>query len=166
MKHTKIFLTILLALAVVVNLTGCEAMRKKFTRKKKPSVKMPRIYQVKKYEIKPSPELYKKHFAYWASWQSELISGLGKNHKKDMRCIEEALGNLKDMQDILVPEKADLLGKHMEKLAKVKDTIVREDLTQANKVYITSTLEREDRAIKREFNYKKVKDFLRESFDE
>ena len=151
---------------MLINLAGCETVRKKFTKKKKEPVKMPRIYQVKVYEKRPTPELYKKHYAFWVSWQSELIKVLGENHKKDMRCIEEIVGNLDDMQNILVKEKADELKSHTEKLEKVKDIIFNEELTQANKDYVKRTLEREDRFIKREFNYKKVKDSLRKSFED
>ncbi|MBI5144280.1 MAG: hypothetical protein HZA30_04355 [Candidatus Omnitrophica bacterium] len=159
-------LALVLIFFILVNLTGCETMRKKFTRKKKEPVKMPRIYQVRKYEKKPTPELYKKHYAFWTSWQSELISVLGQNHKKDMRCIEEIIGNLSDMQNILVQEKAGRLKTHIDKLVKVKDIIFNEELTQWNKDYVKRTLEREDRAIKREFSYKKVKDYLKVSYED
>ncbi|MBI4974290.1 MAG: hypothetical protein HZC19_00485 [Candidatus Omnitrophica bacterium] len=159
-------LALVLIFFILANLTGCETMRKKFTRKKKEPVKMPRIYQVRKYEKKPTPELYKKHYAFWTSWQSELISVLGQNHKKDMRCIEEIIGNLSDMQNILVQEKADQLKTHIDKLVKVKDIIFNEELTQWNKDYVKRTLEKEDRAIKREFSYKKVKDYLKVSYED
>ena len=158
--------SLLLIFFLVVNMAGCEALRKKFTRKTKEPVKMPRIYQLKKYEKKPTPELYKKHYAFWMTWQSELVRVLGENHKKDMRCIEEIVGNLYDMQNILVKEKADLLELHIEKMVKVKDVIFNEDLTTANKDYVKRTLEREDRYIKREFEYNKVKDYLKKSFEE
>lgn len=159
-------IALLLIAFLVVNTTGCDSLRKKFTRKKKEGVKKPRIYQVKKYEKKPTPELYQKHFAYWVSWQSEIIQELGQNHKKDVRCIEEIVGQVKDMQGILVPEKAAELQKHIDKLEQVGDLIEREDMTQANKYSILQTLEHEDRVIKREFCLKKVKPYLRKSFDE
>ena len=162
----KRWCALVLIFFILANLTGCETMRKKFTRKKKGPVKMPRIYQVRKYEKKPTPQLYKKHYAFWASWQSELISVLGQNHKKDMRCIEEIIGNLGDMHNILVQEKAGQLKTHIDKLMKVKGIIFNEELTQANKDYVKRTLEREDRAIKREFNYKKVKDYLKVSYED
>lgn len=152
--------------SIILNLTGCEAVRKKFTRKKKEPVKMPRIYQTKIYEKKPSPELYKKHYAYWASWQSELIRVLGQNHKKDTRCIEEIVGNLNDMRNILIQERAEKLAPHIEILEKVKEVIFKEDLTHANKDYVRRTLEREDRFIKREFVFDKVKNYLRKNFDD
>ncbi len=162
----KRWLAFTLVIFMLANLTGCEAVRKKFTRKKKEPVKIPRLYQVKKYEKKPTPELYKKHYAYWSSWQSELIRVLGQNHKKDMRCIEEIAGNLRDMQNILVPEKGAILGNHIDKLVKTRDIIFKEELTQANKDYVKRTLEREDRFIKREFVYEKVKNYFKKSFDE
>lgn len=163
---TKKLIAFLLIFFVLLNLAGCESFRKKFTRKKKETVKMPRIYQLKKYEKKPTPELYKKHYAYWVTWQSELIRVLGENHKKDTRCIEEIVSNLDDMQNMLVKEKADALSPHIKKLVTVKDIIFNEELTQANKDYVKRTLEREDRSIKRDFYYDKVKDYLKKSFEE
>ena len=160
----KIF-SVLIIFFLILNLTGCETVRKKFTRKKKPAPKVPRFYQVKKYVKRPSPELYHKHYAYWGSWQSELISVLGKNHKKDIRCIEEIVGQLIDMQNILVPEKGEELTPHINTLVKVKDIIDKENLSQANIDYIKSTLEREDRFIKREFCLSKVKKYIKKSFE-
>jgi len=160
----KKVVAVLVMAAICFNLAGCETLRKKFTPKKKEPVKMPRIYQVKKYEKKPTPELYRKHFSYWASWHSEMIKTLGKNGKKDRLCIEEIVGNLNDMQNILLPEKAAALKPHIDNLVRVKDIVFNEELSQANKTYVMSTLEREERLIKKEFNYTKVKDKLRKEF--
>jgi len=162
MKKT---LYVLLIFLILLNLTGREAVRKKFTRKKKPPVKTPHIYQVKKYEKRPTPDLYKKHYAFWMSWHSELLRVLGQNKKKDKRCVEEILSNLKDMRSMLISRKSDELTPHIEKLSKVKDIIFEEDLTTYNKDYVKRALEREERAIKREFNFKKIKDYLKENFD-
>lgn len=158
--------SILLALFLLFNITGCEAMKKKFTRKKKAPVKMPRIYQVREYEKKPTPELYKKHYSYWESWHSELLKVLGRNHKKDMRCIEEITAHLSDMRNMLMPEKAAELEPRIDKLIRVKEIMAREDLTQFNKHTVIITLEREDRAIKRGFEFDKVKNYLKKSFDD
>ncbi len=147
-------------------LSGCEGLKKKFTRKKKPAVKMPRIYQVKKYEKKPTPELYNKHYAYWLNWQSELMKVLGQNRKKDTRCIEEIISNLKDMQNILISEKAEKLQPHIDKMIKVRDCIVAGNLTQYNKTYIEMTVGKEYRLIRNGFSYKYVKDYLKKSFED
>ena len=162
MKRWVIFLTLIFFAA---SLGGCDAVQRKFTRKKK-EVKMPRFYQLKKYPKKPSPELYKQHYTYWRSWQEELIQFLGQNHKKDARAVEEAVGHLRDMQNILIPSKAEEMEPHVEKMEKAKDIIFRGELSFASKDYVKMMLEKEDRAIKRDFSYEKVKNSLRVSTEE
>jgi hypothetical protein len=162
----KKMLSWLIVFFLIANMTGCEPLAKKFRRKKKETVRMPRVFKVKKYEKKPSPELYKKHYAYWSSWQSELIKVLGQNHKKDLVCIEHIVSNLIDMQNILVPEKGAELTPHIEKLSRVQDVITREELTTANRDYVLRSLEREDRFIKKNFSYTRVKNCLKKSFDD
>lgn len=163
MKRAMTFVVIL---CLAISLTGCDALQKKFTRKKKAAPKRPRIYQVKKYEKKPTPELYNKHYTYWQSWSGELIEVLGKNHKKDIRCIEEIIGNLKDMQNILIDDKGDELAVHINKAEGVRDTLARGDMSFAVLASVKSTLEREDRAIKRDFITNKIKNYIKKSFDE
>ena len=158
----KKWFVLLVAIFAIASLTGCDAMQRKFTRKKT-VVKAPHFYQLKKYARRPSPELYKQHFSYWRSWQSELIQFLGDNHKKDKQAIEEAVGQLKDMQSILIPSKAEDMQPHVEKMEGVEETIFKGELSFANKDYVRRILEREDRAIKREFCYEKVKNSLRKS---
>ena len=70
------------------------------------------------------------------------------------------------MQNILLPEKGEELETHVAKLEEIKEIIFKEELTQANKDYILRALEREDRVIKKEFNYNKVKDHLRKSLED
>ena len=156
---------LIIIMILAAGLAGCDAVQKKFTRKNK-TVAKPRFYQLKKYQKKPSPELYKQHYAYWASWQEEMIQFLGQNHKKDERAVEEAIGHLKDMQNILVPSKAEEMQLHIDRMESARAIIFRGELSSANKDYVHSTIEREDRAIKRDFSYNKVKNSLRKSTDE
>lgn len=149
----------------ISSVSGCAGLQRKFTRKKKAPPKRPRIYQVKKYEKRPTPELYKKHYAYWMSWHSELISDLGQSRKRDLRCVEEIIGNLTDMAGMLVEEKANELEGHIEKIAGIRDVIARGELSQFNRYSIISTLEREDRMIKKRFCFSKIKDHLKTTFE-
>ena len=151
---------------LAMTLTGCDSLQRKFTRKKKETKPIPRLYQLKKYDVKPSAELYSKHYAYWQSWMSELIQDLGDNHKKDVRCIDEALSQLHDMQNILVQEKADALTKHIRRIEEAREIIIKEGLSQYNRNQIIMTLEREDRIVKSEFAVAGIKDNIRDSFDE
>ena len=74
--------------------------------------------------------------------------------------------HLKDMQNILIPSKAEELQPHIERMEGARAIIFRGELGFANKDYVRSIIEREDRAVKREFCYNKVKNSLRKSFDE
>lgn len=158
--------TFIIVICLAVSLVGCDAVQRKFTRKKKAAPKKPRIYQLKKYEKNPTPELYNKHFVYWQTWSGELIEVLGENRKKDARCIEEIVSNLKDMQNILVKEKADGLQKHIDRAEDARTTIMRGDMSFSVKASVKNTIEREDRAIKRDFITKKIRNYIKKSFDE
>lgn len=156
-----------LTFALIVNTAGCsESWRRKFIRKKKAVAKKPRIYQLKRYKKEPTESLYSKHYNYAITWLSELVDDLGGNHKKDLRCIEEALGQIRDMQEFLIPEKGKELDKHIKRLQEAQDIIKREDLGHANKDYVQRSIEREERFIRSEFYYNKIKNFMKESFEE
>jgi hypothetical protein len=162
----KKMMIILMAAFIAINLTGCDALQRKFTRKKKAPVKMPRIFQEKKYVKSPTPELYQKHYVYWMTWHSEVLQKLGKNRLRCERCMEELIGHLQDMQNMLVPEKGGELTPHIKNLMTVRDMIMKDDLGKGNETYARMTLEREDRYIKREFSLSKVRKYIRKSFDE
>ncbi len=150
-----------------MSLAGCgEEWRRKFIRKKKDVAKKPRIYQTKRYTKEPTESLYSKHYNYTISWLSELADDLGQNSKKDARCIEEALGQIGDLQIFLVPEKAKELDKHINRLKEVQDLILRRDLGQANMDYARRTVEREERFLRAEFYYNKIKKYMKKSFDD
>jgi hypothetical protein len=161
------WVTFFVILAFVVSLGGCsEEWRKKFIRKKKDVAKKPRIYQARKYKKEPTEQLYSKHYNYCISWLSELAQDLGDNSKKDARSIEEALGQIKNMQDILVPEKGRELDKHINRLKEVQAIILKQDLNQGNKDYVQRTVEREERFLRSEFYYNKIKKYMKGSFED
>ena len=87
----------LLSLAVIsvllLSLSGCAALKKKFTRKKK-KTETPVFYHVRKYDVKPSIDLYEKHYIFWINWHRELVMELGENFKSDTRSIQELRSNL------------------------------------------------------------------------
>ncbi|MDD5436988.1 MAG: hypothetical protein PHX20_05540 [Candidatus Omnitrophica bacterium] len=165
MRFTRKWIIVLAAVFFVTALSGCDAVQRKFTRKKKAPA-MPRFYQLKKYPKKPAAELYQKHYSYWRTWQAELIKTLGQNSKKDKRCAAEAVGQLKDMQNLLIPSKAKEMEPHIEKMNAAKEVVLRGDLTFSNKDDLKRTFEREDRAINRDFSYTKVRNSLRKTTDD
>ena len=161
------WVSLLLILVIAASLAGCsEEWRRKFVRKNKEVAKKPRIYQTKRYDKEPTEILYSKHYNYTISWLSELAGCLGQNSKKDVRCIEEALGQMRDVQLFLVPEKAKELDKHINRLKEVQDLILRCDLGHANMDYARRSVEREERFLRSEFYYNKIKKYMKKSFDD
>lgn len=163
----KKILSVLLIFAIVTGTAGCsQEWQRKFIRKKKEVVKKPRIWQEKRYPNEPTEAVYSKHYNYTISWLSELLDRLGDNNKKDLRCIEEALGQAESMQYCLVEDKAKELDKHINRLREVRDIIKREDLGDANRDYVRSSVEREERFLRSQFYYNKIKNYMKKSFNE
>lgn len=160
-------LSVLMIIAILINTAGCsEEWRRKFVRKKKDVAKKPRIWQEKKYSGEVTESIYTKHYNYTITWLSELSDGIGQNNKKDVQCIEEALSQIYDMQNCLTSEKARQMDKHIKRLEEIRITLKRGDLDQANKDYVRSSVDREERYIRSELYYNKIKGFMKKSFDE
>ncbi len=158
----KTIAVLVVAGALLVGLAGCAQLQKKFTRKKKePATKIPHYRSVKEYVRAPAPQLYQKHYVYWRSWNTELLSVMGKNTKKDMRCINEIISNLQDMKNLLVPEKAAELEPHIARMEGVRKEIAGGDAKVYTNPHVRGTLESEDRAISRDFKYKVVKECVK-----
>ncbi len=158
----KIISMVVLA-GFVANLSGCAALEKKFTREKKEAPKAP-LYQVRKYDIKPSLELYERHYIFWVNWHKKLVNDLGKNYKSDLKSVREMINNLNDMAILLVPEKAASLTPHIDELAKTEVIIEKRNITKINETRIRRILEREYRAIKREFSPSSMEDYIRKEW--
>lgn len=163
----KRYFTALLIFFLALSLGGCgTTWGQKFTRRKKEAKPQPKIYQMKKYPKKPSADLYKQHYSYWSTWQMELLSRLGENHKKDVQCIEEIISNLRDMQNILIPEWGEKLQRQVDRIMEAREIIVYGELSKYNKDTIMHDLEKVDRDVKRDFCYSKVKSFLKKDMNE
>src|SRR5512135_1882612 len=109
MKHHKMMLFVILVIGVTLALTGCESFRKKFTRKKaRPETEEPMVITPRDYSAHPFPPdvLYKQYFAYWKSWNDELLTSLQDqaSHKKIVVCVTQSLMNLSKMKSYLADE--------------------------------------------------------------
>ncbi|MBN1354574.1 MAG: hypothetical protein JW994_07920 [Candidatus Omnitrophica bacterium] len=146
------------------NLSGCAALKTKFTRKNKKEVKRQVYYQLRKYEVKPSFELYEKHYIFWANWHKELTDELGANYKNDIKCIQGIVSNIEDMATLLVDEKAVELTPHIDELKKAESIIKKRDTTKTNRTRVRRILEKERRLIRSKFSPKDMAGFIREDW--
>lgn len=162
-KNMRGLFILLLAGFLAVSATGCASLKKKFTRKKT-EVKKPRYYQVRKYDIKPSMELYEKHYIYWINWHRDMSQKLGQNAKRDRLNIQQLIGNLYDMRKILDDEEAARLDPHIENLRGVEKTITTQNLDVGDAARVQNILDRELRIVKREFSPSKMKGHIRDDW--
>ena len=157
------FVSITLVFGLLLNLSGCAALKKKFTRKKKVKIEKP-FYRIREYDTKPALEFYERHYIFWINWHKKLVDELGNNYKSDLRSIRKMIESLGDMAILLVNEKAASLASHIDELVKAEDIIKQRNLTKANELRIRRILKREYSAIKREFLPSKVADYIRKEW--
>ncbi len=157
-------LVVLLVMAFMVS--GCAQMRDKFIRKpKEEETKTKRYYAVRKYDVKPSLDLYTKRYVFWKTWHKELLSVLGKgNHKKIVVAVEQEVSNLMDMQNMLTDEKAEELGKLVDGMTEMEKIIKKQKITTGTEVRIRKKLESLGGQIKRGFSYNKMRGYIRDDF--
>jgi len=166
-KYRKMAVVVLLFVSGMFLLSGCETLRKKFTRKRKSKdstetvVIVPRDYSAHPFA---NDVLYKQYFVYWKSWNQELVSSLSEaeNYKKIDECIDQSLTNMKKMQTYLKEEKAKELGVFVNKTEVLKDEIMAaKNMPPAQMNRLRYSADRILSNVNRNFDLKKMKDHLK-----
>ena len=156
MKKT---ITFLLFLILVINLTGCASVQKKFTRKKKEPSHIPAAvyFEEGAYQKKYSNAYYyKMHYTLWKTWQSDLINGIGGNRKKTQRNAEESLNQLTEMSHYLAPEKEKDLEPLLEDLTRLVKKIDSGAYSSTENADLRVELQKIKRLVDNDFYYDKV----------
>ena len=158
---TKRLISIALIISMASAVTGCEAIQRKFTRKKKREVLRPRFYQEGEADTRPHLELYIMHYTLWRSWQTELLTGTTENAKMRRMSCNELIGHLMDMKKHLVREKADELQLYINEVVKVTDRIKTGSSTIMETGHLKHNLEKLGARIERKFFYKDIKKYIK-----
>jgi len=162
MKRLGIFL---LLLSFILACTGCDAFVRKFTRKKKKTetteelVLAPEAYPE---NLLTPAELYREHFLFFKSWQDELAAGFSAepNHKRQVRCAEEAIKNLQALKGLLKDDKAKDLDTLIKEMYSLKERI-SQDTYSMKAAILKNAAESLGRKIFRGFGFEKIKDCLK-----
>ena len=128
-SRRNLFPVCVLCLATVVMLTGCEPLRKKFTRQKKKGdvvnekfipVLEPEVYKVKEYGTEES---YAQHYSLLKIWFSDFASTYDQtvNEKRQMYNLDAALKELKEMQKLLTGPVLDELSGVEKQIVFIRD---------------------------------------------
>lgn len=149
---------------LIINLIGCEAFVRKFTRKHKEGTEQVEMVLAPQEYKKPQltkEEEYRKYFLYWKSWQDELVDALSANasHKRQLSCAREALSNLMQIRQMLNPEAQKKLDIYVKQLKDLEEKI-RADIYGDRSHNNHYSAERIKVNILRLFSYPKIKDSL------
>jgi len=164
-KINKVLVLFLVSF-ICINLIGCEAFVRKFTRKPKKDK-----YQQEELVLSPveykapvmTPEQkYRQSFLYWQSWQDELIEALStsKKRKKAIDCASQALKNLNDLSPLLDEKNQKILDNYAKQLNSLKDEI-QSDIYGNRLDFSRLTAERLKRNVFRDLSITKVKGVLK-----
>ncbi len=165
-RNCRFFILICLICSVFLS-SGCETLRKKFTRKKKavqstePMVIVPRDYSAHPF---PSDVLYKQYFSYWKSWNQELIESIAGSatYKKILECSEQTVTNLLKMESYLKEEQATALHVYVQKAQDLKGRIEHaRNLPSSQMNMLKYDAERILSNVNRKFDATKMKEFFK-----
>jgi hypothetical protein len=124
LKRTVMFSV---TLFLLINIVGCEAFVRKFTRKskKKPEVEMVLVPEEWKGPGLTPEQLYKQYLLFWQSWQDELITALTDKStlKKRNDCVQEAIKNLGSMSALLKEPKQKQLEPYIKQMQSLQSDI-------------------------------------------
>ena len=161
----KQILSVLLFGFLLLDLLGCEAFTRKFTRKSKNSpqaVEMVLTPEEYKGPNLTQEETYRQFYLYWSSWQGELINALNQKAslKKKVDCAQEALKNLVNMKMMLV---IDAQKNFDLEIAKFTDLLadIKSDVYGASDGRNLRVAERIKTSVHKGFVYPKVRNYLK-----
>jgi uncharacterized protein YeeX (DUF496 family) len=161
----KKILSVLLFSSLLLDLLGCEAFTRKFTRKSKKSDAAIEMVLVPQEYLGPNltkEEIYRQYYTYWSSWQDELINALIQNAslKKKVDCAQQALKNLVNMKMMLVED----AQKNFDlEIAKLNDLLayIQKDIYGANNSRNLRAAEQIKSNIHQGFIYPKIRNYLK-----
>lgn len=165
----RMIMSIILGLFLLVNLTGCEAFVRKFTRKPKGDDKQQVEMVLAPQEYKSTltkDEQYRQYLLFWKSWQDELIAALAKgnstigpNTKKQMECLDQGIKNLMGMRSLLNEQGKEKLDVYIGKMSDLRSSIKQDPYMFGMERYSHSA-QRLRMDILGDFSYKEIKQSL------
>lgn len=155
----------IIGLALLVNLVGCEAFVRKFTRKSKKE-KAPEEMVLAPEEWKgpkmTKEQMYRQYYTFWKSWQDELINALSQSAplKKKKDCVEQAVKNLLGMRTMLNETEQKQLDVYLKQMNDLKSA-VNSDIYGSSNNSNRQDAERARRNILQRYSYSDIKDDLK-----
>lgn len=165
MKRLKQNLIPFLSFLLIINLAGCEAFVRKFTRKSKKDKAPVEMVLVPEEWTGPKmtkEQLYRQYYNFWQSWQEELINVLTQKAslKKRVDCAQQAIKNIVSMRGMLNETKQKQLDVYLRQMNDLLSAI-KSDIYGASNNSNRQSAERVKRNILQSFSYPDIKGDLR-----
>src|SRR3989338_3029470 len=120
-------------LLAVMTTSGCEPLRKKFTRQKKKdqggSSKFIPVLDPIDYpdKVVTPQESYRHYFSLWQAWDKELVMRIEEHasNKKIDFTVHQALAQLTEMEKLLTGEKQKQLGQYIAQLREAQKDLAQ-----------------------------------------
>lgn len=148
---------------LVLSLSGCETLKRKFTRKPKGTKKTSAVLVPQDYKgIYSNEVLYDNHFIYWRTWTEDLMDCLVNRsaNKRQVLAASRAVEDMERMQDLLKSPKKEALEPHIKVYERILNKVRLGRPTEAVAASMWHDLESQRRVIIREFEPKEVKAFI------
>lgn len=161
MNFKKTFFLIIAGF-LVLELAGCEAFVRKFTRKKKTAPEEELVLVPQEYKNTASPEAqYRDYFIFWKEEHEELIDALLQNKpmKKKVKSGQEAIKHLENMKMMLKEPSQQKLNDYIGRLSDILGGVERDSYGRNNDFYRVRAEDLE-RDIMRDYSYNKIKSAL------
>ncbi len=164
-KEKSILWILIVLIVISVMTTGCEPLRKKFTRKKKEDRKQSQelILEPQEYPEKAFDAMreYKLHFGLWKVWYKEFLTSLYENQsdKRQMYALNQALIQVEEMEKILIPDGRAQINKLKQEVLLVMEEFKKPEALR-NELKIRHKMSVVDDGIRNKLNPQKVDGFL------
>jgi len=92
-------LSLILVLLMILDFSGCQALRKKFVRKRRKEKPPPLYLELKDYPQVPTKDMYDQYHLYVRGWLDELMHTIEEesNAKRQKKSIDEAVMNFEQI---------------------------------------------------------------------
>lgn len=166
-KNLLKIMTVLLLGVFLTSATGCEALRKKFTRKKKKtSVNEGPLPILEPIDYGRSEfagvDAYKKAYSLWKVWTKEFYFVMNRetNDKNLRYLLSQMITQLTKMKDVLVEDKAQELGLIIDEYNEILETYNQPAAMRRLSV-LKNQYRQIEKAVRHEFNPDEIGDYLK-----
>lgn len=153
-----------LIVVLLAGTTGCEAMKRKFTRKPKTTQGPEPIFTLdEEYHPEFPPDVrYQAHFAYWKAAHDDLLEDLGQATRlRRERATRQAIKELRAMQALLEGPPADGLGQLIVEMERLADRLNDPVLDAPRLSVMRSSIESLRRRIDSGYDFHRIKSHLK-----